>query len=731
MRASLLILALLFMLPAWAERPCVGLVLGGGGARGAAHIGVLKVLERERVPICAVTGTSMGAIVGGMYASGYAPDEIEAILAAVDWADVLNDDPPRGDFPMRRKNDTLRYLLDYKLGFRDGAIQLPRGAIQGQKLLLLLRKLTLHTWETPDFDALPIPFRAVATNIVTGGEKVFSKGDLALAIRASMSVPGAFQPLKVDGELLVDGGIVNNVPVDIAKGMGAERLIVVDVGAPLAAEQDLNSPFSITMQMLDILMKQRTAAVMQALGPDDVRIHPELGDIGSADFHRAVDAIPAGMRAAEAAVEKLRELAVDDRRYLDWQARHRKGDWHPTQVAFVKVVRTRSKTASYVERELSALADKPLDLPELERAIGGAYGQGNYERITWRPLRRKGETGIQVTPVDKAWGPNFLTFGLQLSDNFEGDSAYQLGVEYTMTGLNRFGGEWRTRAEIGENTGFRSEFFQPTGKRGQFFAQPYFDYRAVDQPILEGIDVTASFRLRQSRVGLDIGWEPDLGSRWTLGILRGFGTGSRKIGASDSLARFEEDIGALRLAYLRDTLDDANFPSSGSRAEFRLTVKREVLGSSSEGEIANLIWDKALSRGRDRFLFGTRLHSTWGNPGIFDAYAPLGGFLNLSGYGERELVGLQSVLLRQVWYRRLGGEGELFSVPAYIGASLEGGAVGTDRDLLFEPEGLVYAGSAFIGLDSPFGPIFLGYGRAQTGRASAYLTFGTLLRPDP
>jgi NTE family protein len=731
MRAILLILALLFVLPAWAERPCVGLVLGGGGARGAAHIGVLKVLERERVPICAVTGTSMGAIVGGMYASGYAPDEIEAILGAIDWADVLKDDPPRGDFPMRRKNDTLRYLLDFKLGFRDGAIQFPRGAIQGQKLLLLLRRLTLHTWETPDFDALPIPFRAVATNIVTGGEKVFSEGDLALAIRASMSVPGVFQPLKVDGELLVDGGIVNNVPVDVAKAMGAERLIVVDVGAPLAAEQDLNSPFSITMQMLDILMKQRTAAVMQALGPDDVRIYPDLGDIGSAAFDRAVEAIPAGMKAAEAVAGPLRELAVDERHYREWQARHRKVDWQPSQLAFVEVVRTRSKTASYVEQELAALADQSFDLRELERAIGGAYGQGNYERITWRPLRRQGETGIQVTPVDKAWGPNFLTFGLQLSDNFEGNSAYQLGLEYTMTGLNRFGGEWRTRAEIGENTGLRSEFFQPFGERGQFYTQPYADYRAFDQPVVEGVEVSARYRLNQTRAGLDIGWEPDLSSRWTLGVLRGYGIGSRKIGASDRLARFEEDIGALRLAYLRDTLDDANFPSSGNRAEFRVMVKREILGSSSGGEIANLVWDKALSRGRDRFLFGTRLHSTWGNPGIFDAYAPLGGFLNLSGYGERELVGLQSVLLRQVWYRRLGGEGALFSVPAYIGASLEGGAVGADRDLLFEPEALVYAGSAFIGIASPFGPIFLGYGRAQTGRASAYLTFGSLLRPDP
>ncbi|MCC6593412.1 MAG: patatin-like phospholipase family protein [Xanthomonadales bacterium] len=709
--------------------PCIGLVLGGGGARGAAHIGVLKVLERERVPICRIAGTSMGAIVGGLYASGYSPERIEDILAAIDWKDVLDDDPPREDFPMRRKNDTLRYLLDFRFGLRDGAIQLPRGLIQGQKLLLLLRRLTLHTWRSERFDDFPIPFRAVATDIVRGEPVIFDSGDLALAIRSSMSVPAAFAPLRVDGRLLVDGGIVNNVPVDVVRAMGAERLIVVDVGAPLADDADLNSPLAITMQMLDVLMKQRTAQVLSTMAPEDVKILPQLGSLGSADFVHALDAIPHGEAAAELEEKRLRAFAVDEAEYARWLRRHRAQPFDPPLVAFLDVLKHRSETAGYVERELDGLAGAPLDLDTLERAIGNAYAQGNYERIAWRPVERGGRTGIEVLPVDKGWGPNFLTFGLQISDDFDGRSDYQLGAEYTMTGLNRYGGEWRSRAEIGRITGVRSEFFQPAGERGQYFVQPYFEHRAFDQALRVGEIVLSTHRLRRSGLGLDIGWEPDQNTRWYAGIHRGHASASVSVGDGSVLPDGSASTGALRLGFVRDTLDDADFPGSGSRGEALLVSELAGLGSDGDGETFEFSWDKALSRGANRYLLGARVHATWDAPSLLEALAPLGGFTNLSGYGERELLGPNLALMRAVWYRRLGDSGELFSVPAFVGASLEAGNVYDNRDDLISLENLIHAGSFFLGLDSPFGPIFLGYGFADSGDRSLYLNFGTLLRP--
>jgi NTE family protein len=718
-----------FAFPGFAHAAsCIGLVLGGGGARGAAHIGVLKVLERERVPICRIAGTSMGSVVGGLYASGYSPAEIEAILASIDWKDVLNDDPPREDFPMRRKNDTLRYLMNARLGVRDGAIQFPRGVIQGQKLLLLLRRLTLHTWQTPDFDRLPIPFRAIATDIVSGEQVIFDQGDLALAIRASMSVPAAFAPMRIDGRLMVDGGIVNNVPIDVAYAMGADRVIAVDVGATLAGEGDLNSPFSITMQMLDVLMKQRTAEVLAKMSPDDIQIQPQLGDLGSAAFDRSLEAVPLGVAAAEKQLTRLRELSMSPEDYAAYQRDHRRASFDPPLVAFLDVLKTRSKTAGYVERELDGIAGKPLDVAALDQAIGGAYGLGNYERIAWKPVERDGAIGIEVLPVDKGWGPNFLTFGLQINDDFEGRNDYQLGVEYTMTGLNHYGGEWRTRGEIGRVTGVQSEFFQPYGDRGQFYGLPYFVYRAFDQPVRVDDEVQSVYRVNRGALGFDVGYEFAGTSRVYAGLLRGHGSANVSVGG-DAFEDISENIGALRVGYIRDTLDDANFPGSGSRGELLLQAQVDALGASSDGEIADFSWDKALSRGPNRILFGARLHASWGEPGVFDGLAPLGGFTNLSGYNERELLGENAALFRTVYYRRLGDSGQLFSVPAFIGGSLEAGNVYADRDDFISFENLIFAGSVFVGLDSPFGPIFLAYGRADTGESSLYLNFGTLLRP--
>ncbi|MGH8544672.1 MAG: patatin-like phospholipase family protein [Gammaproteobacteria bacterium] len=226
--------------------PRTCLVLGGGGARGAAHIGLLKVLEREHVQVDCIVGTSMGAIVGGLYAAGYKADEIEVVLTRIDWKDIFHDKPSRDTRSMRRKEDDLRWLGGIELGLHEGKIAFPRGLVQGQKLSLLLRRLLLATWETDKFDDLSIPFRAIATDIVTGEKAVFSEGDLAVAIRASMSVPGAFEPVRVDGQLLVDGGVVDNVPVDEARKLGAQRLIVSQVGTPLMGEDRLDSPVAIT-----------------------------------------------------------------------------------------------------------------------------------------------------------------------------------------------------------------------------------------------------------------------------------------------------------------------------------------------------------------------------------------------------------------------------------------------------------------------------------------------------
>jgi len=708
----------------------IGLVLGGGGARGAAHIGVIRVLERERIPIAYVTGTSMGAIVGSLYAAGYSPDEMEAIIGAIDWSDMLDDDPARPDLPMRRKDETLRYLLGFKLGVRDGQIQLPRGAIQGQKLLLLLRRLLLSTWEVPDFDHLPIPFRCVGTDIVNGETVVFREGDLAVAVRASMSVPAAFAPIRVDGRLLVDGGLVNNVPIDVVKTMGATRVIAVDVGSPALTDEQLRSPFAITLQMITLVTRRLTNEILAKLGPEDILIRPQLGNIGSGAFDRSAEAIPLGQQGAEAMVEQLRKYSVGEAEYAAWQQSIRRRDFDPPLVEFVDTVTKRSTSATFVDRLVAANSGAVLDVDQIERDISEAHGAGQFERISWQLVRdEQGRTGIEVLPVDKGWGPGFLTFGLQLSDDFNGRNSYQINTEFTQTGLNRYGLDWRTLISIGRVTALRTELYQPMGKLGQFYALPYFDHRAVQQSLTIDSQALAEYRIKRTRAGVEVGWGPNQNHRIGIGAFYGRDSSELQIGAPELISEISDDVGALTLRYTYDTLDDANFPGAGARVDVVAEGFLDALGSDNEAQVLRFNADKAFSFGRNRVLVGAR-GTTLSSDDLFLASAGfLGGFLNLSGLTEREIFGPHALLGRSVYYRGLTNDQSLFSVPAYIGASIEAGNVFESRSDI-EVDNLIFAGTVFVGVDTFFGPIFLGYGRADNGNDSVYLTFGSLLRPQ-
>lgn len=262
------------------DRLRVGLVLGGGGARGAAHIGVLRELERMRVPIDAIAGTSMGAIIGGLYAAGMSVAELEELVAEMDWAGAMSDEPDRSDLRFRRKQDARDYPIGLDIGLERGRPKLPLGLVQGQKLDLILRNLTVPVSHIKDFDELPIPFRAIASDIETGDMHVMGSGDLARAIRASMSVPAALAPVRIDGHLLVDGGLVGNLPVDVVREMGVDVVIAVDVEFPLYAPDELESAITISEQMLTILIRRETLRQIEKLGDDDVLVRPQLGTSG-------------------------------------------------------------------------------------------------------------------------------------------------------------------------------------------------------------------------------------------------------------------------------------------------------------------------------------------------------------------------------------------------------------------------------------------------------------------
>lgn len=734
LRLATVVLLLVFgvLAPAQAapadESPCIGLVLGGGGARGAAHVGVLKVLERERIPVCQVAGTSMGSIVGGLYAAGYSPAEMEQLVATIDWADMFVDDPPRRDLPMRRKDSDFRYLLDLEIGYANGRVSLPVGLVQGQKLLLLLRRLTLSTWDTHDFDDLPIPFRAVAADIVTGEKVVFGDGDLAVAIRSSMSVPGAFAPVRVDEHLLVDGGMVDNVPVDVVREMGARRLVVVDVGSPLLAEDALTNPLVIMDQMISALMIEKTQRALDTLGPQDVLIRPELGDITAGEFNRGAEAIRLGEQAAEAALPQLRAFAVDEATYAALRAKQQRRDFDPGLVKFLDVAKGRSPSATrHVERAVADNRNAAFDAGRLEHDLGSAYGDGRFQQIDYRLVERDGRQGIEIQPTLKSWSA-FGQFGFQLDDDFNGGNSYLVSAELSFNDVNDWGAQWRNVLRLGRIGGLRSEFYQPFGRTGWFYLQPSLDLRNESLPLWVEGEHVAEFRINRRQLGVEAGFSPRPEWRISAELVRGRDRADLLIGLPGILGVSKESFAGLLYNATWDTLDSVNFPTRGLRASLDVETYRPWLGSDVAGDVVRVNADWARAWGRYHLLLGARLSSAVDDDDFFQAQDFLGGFLNLSGFEERALFGNQTALARAVLYRRTGNTSRLFSLPMYMGGSLEtGNAWSTRGDV--EGGSLIVAGSLFTGFDTPLGPMFLAYGRNEDDEASWYLTFGSLLRP--
>lgn len=707
---------------------CVGLVLGGGGARGAAHIGVLQVMERERIPVCQIAGTSMGAIVGGLYASGYTTDELQSLIETLDWADLFVDDAPRRDQPMRRKDADFRYLLNLELGIRDGKVVMPGGLVQGQKLLLLLRRLTLSSWNVDDFAALPIPFRAVAADIGTGQRVVMQSGDLALAIRSSMSVPGAFAPLRVDGHLLVDGGMVDNVPIDVVRDMGAQQLIVIDVGSPLRTEASLTNPVAIMDQMIGALMIEKTQRQLATLGPEDVLIRPELGDISAAQFDRGKEAIAAGIAAAEAALPQLRKHAVDPQHYTAYRAQQRKRDFDPGLVSFLEIAPSHSVAAQQrVQRALQGEVGQPLDVERLQQDLGVAYGSNRFQQLDYRVMERDGERGLQIIPTDRPWSV-FGKVGFQLSDNFAGRNSYMISAELTVADINRWGGEWLNVLRAGHISGLHTEFHQPLGAASNFYLQPSLQAEAETLPLWAGDQQIAEYRIKRRALGLTVGYTPTPTFRISGDIARGRDSSDELIGNPLDFQRDKQDFAALTLGTTWDSLDSINFPTRGWRLDLDYEMYRQALGADVDGDVVRITGDWAHAWGRYHLLLGAHLSSAVDDDHFFRAQSFLGGFLNLSGYDERALFGNQSALLRAVVYRRTGDTTRLFSLPVYLGASVETGNVWQTRAAV-DADDLVLAGSLFAAINTPLGPMFLAYGYNDQGQSSWYLTFGSLLQP--
>ncbi len=710
-------------LPADGERPRIGLVLGGGGARGAAHIGVLRELERLRVPIDAIAGTSMGAIVGGLYAAGRSPDELEAVVSSLDWRDSLKDKPTRRDLSFRRKQDDAAYPIQLELGVRDGEVLLPRGLIQGQRLGQVLRELTEASASIRNFDELPIPFRAIASDIVTGERVVLAGGDLTQALRASMSVPGIFAPVTIDGRSLVDGGIVGNLPVETIRDMNVDIVIAVDVEFPLYRPEQLNSAVDISAQVLTILIQKETRRQIESLGDDDILIRPDLGQFGSSNFAEIAWAIEPGEAAARGQEAALRELSVSEAEWQQYAAARKPREPVVETIDFLRVRNSGPLSIRALESRLETRPGDRIDSSTLARDAANIYGLDLYERVDYSIIHEGTQTGVEFDATPKSWGPNYIRLGLSLEDDFDGSTAFNLSGRLTRAGVNRLGAEWRTDVQVGTEPQLISEFYQPLSFDARYFIAPRVELTQSNINVFSDDTRIARYRVSDATFGIDSGRELGRWGEFRVGLFRGAGEARLKVG-DRQLGNFQFESGGVFANFAVDTLNDGQIPLHGSRLNLRWEGSRPVLGADNKFDTVTGDFITVDSWGRHSLQAGLSYSTTISGDDEVQSFFPLGGFLQLSGLARGELTGPHAALARLVWYRRSGETGGgLVEVPLYFGASVEAGNVWQQRSDI-SGASLLISGSLFIGLDTAIGPIYLAAGLAEQGRKNFYLSLG-------
>ncbi|CDU13953.1 patatin-like phospholipase family protein [Vibrio coralliirubri] len=735
------------------KRPTVAVVLAGGGAKGAAHIGVLKALEEMQIPVDYITGTSMGSYVGGLYATGMSADEIESFIYTVDWNRGYRDRVNRSDRRVRDKEYEDRYQLNTDLGLGWGEIKARKGVVQGQNMLRILRETTGNLSSFDSFDHLAIPYRSVATDIIELEEVVIDHGHLVDAMMASMSVPGALPPYELDGRMLVDGGVTNNMPVDVARAMGADIVIAVDISTNYKGKDDFTNFLAAADQLSNYLVQRSTQEQAETLTDDDVFLRPDVGEMETTEFDKMPSAFLAGYEAAKQHTDELSKLSLsnaDYQHYIEDKQKARRQLKHGDQTVVDRVVINNNTHYSdkLIENRLNLDSGKVLKTSEIESKVQDLYALDRFELVTYEFDTVDGEEQLQVDVNEKSWGPNYLNFRFFLEDDFSTTSQYSIGVSANFTDINSHGAELRTNIEMGTDKRIEAELYSPFFSSQKLFTSASIAYSKenrnlpvdiddIEEPTL---DVTKDyFPMTYSEYvsELALGYQPTLwqelkfGARYTDGDVEVASLPSLGNGGYTRIGGF--------INYRLDTLDNFSLPTEGYFVDLEYLVSHDDFQndtSINETELtsesdtvyefsANLMAAKSIEK---HTLVAKLDYGIVESKNSIFPIDPkeLGGFLNLSGIPRNSMIGQNlaytSLIYRYKWFENDFG---LFKSPFYVGASIEHGGVWSNNDLSIDEAPMYTAGSVFAGVDSPIGPIILAYGRTEDNFDSVYLIVGT------
>ena len=708
-------------------RPKIGLVLSGGGARGAAHVGVLKVLEELRVPVDVIVGTSLGSIVGASYASGNSVAEMERDIATITTASLFTDRPPRADLPMRRKADDATPYIIPELGVTGDGIVLPKGIVTGVSVEAQLRKLVKFT-TVRRFDQLPIPFAAIATDLGTGEMVVLNEGSLITAMRASMSVPGGMAPVGIDGRQLVDGGLVRNLPVDVARSMGADIIIAVNLGTPLMKPEEITSVLSVTGQMINILTEQNVRRSLAELKPQDILVEPALGNFSAGDFDNLPKTVPIGEAAARKVADRLRALSLPPEQYAAVRLRQGPASKEAmiTVVDEIRVEGTKRINSQVVLQSMETVPGKPLDRDTLDLDLRRIYGQGDFENVGYTVEEIDGKRVLTVKVLEKPQ-THYVRFGLELEADLGQRSFFNLYASHRAKALNRFGAEWRNDLVLGRNVLLATEFYQPLSERQYFFVAPQLRYS--NKPLDLYVDdlLSAEYQDQSGVVQFDVGANFLQYGQARLGIAIGERRFSQQSGSVALPSGATTNIRAAVFDLKLDQFAGVNFPTGGWGAGANLYSQLDSLGGDNPYTRWRAGAGAAASAGRHTFELGVAAGGKLGSDPIplYDQFE-LGGFLRLSGLAPGQLR------TQDFQFVRLGYRTKLADIPLfegmYFGASLEAARarpfIPVWRGEYVDDRITIPAGALYVGIDSPLGPLYLGFGYSSRDHSAVYLYLG-------
>ncbi|KPK05973.1 MAG: hypothetical protein AMJ64_10440 [Betaproteobacteria bacterium SG8_39] len=706
------------------QRPRIALALGGGGAMGAAHIGVIKVLEELRVPVDCIAGTSMGAVVGAAYATGLDAAALDRIMTSVSWKDTFKS-APREDIPVRRKQLDSIFTLGLEIGIRDDEVLVAKGLIPSQQIENLFKRIVAGARQTNRFADLPIPFRAVATDIESGEMVVIERGDLTQAMRASMAVPGAFAPVEMDNRLLVDGMFVRNLPVDVARESCGDVVIAVSVGNPPPRRGDLKDALSVLGRAASLGTELNERAQLETLGTGDVAVKVVLDGIGSTSFDKIPEAIPIGEAAARKVVGKLARYSLSAPAYAAWRAGL--GDLSVAGAERLDEVRIEGTEQVNPDVLRNFITLKPGDAFDPEQASADTtrlVGRGDFDNVDFRATEEDGKNVLIYTVREKSIGTNQLLFDLNMQTDFQGDTRWGIRVDQRRSWVNRLGGEWRNTLQVGQPALLASEFYQPLDEAQRFFVAPRLYYTNSFEDLF--VDEQRVARLDVVRYGIaaDVGMAFGSWGEWRLGLERGRGDVDVDIGNPLGVSGRHISIGQWRTRFEYDQLDHAVFPTRGSYGLASYYDSRKGLGADDDYRKGQLKWRSVVSYGRNVVEFGLRGGSDFGsNTPVYDQFA-LGGLNNFSGYQIGALRGRNYVLGGTSFRRRIFDLTGTLGTGVYLGGGVEAGNVYERLDRT-SGAGVIWSGSAYFIVDSKLGPLYVGAGYSEGGHLAGYLYIGS------